>query len=68
MTRWEYRLELVHTDHDHDPEASVRALDRLGTDGWEAVGIAPATAARHGLGVESSAFVVLLKRSRRSTR
>ena len=59
VTTWEYRLETVHTDKGHDPLA---AIDELGREGWEAVGIAPATASRHGLGVESSEFVVLLKR------
>jgi|GEM_PF-3147647 hypothetical protein len=62
-TAWEYHLEIVHTDNGRDPLASMARLDELGRDGWEAVGLAPATASRHGLGVESSEFVVLLKRT-----
>jgi hypothetical protein len=37
-------------------------LDALGAVGWEAVGFSPSQAASHGLRVETSEHVVLLKR------
>lgn len=64
--RWKYRLETIELpgkDEDAAKAAALRALDRLGGDGWEAVGFAPSHAASHGLRVETTRFVVLLKRA-----
>lgn len=65
--RWEYRLEVVHLGG-KDGGATSRAdaaamLDALGDDGWEAIGFSPSQAASHGFRVETSEYVVLLKRS-----
>jgi hypothetical protein len=70
--RWEYLLEVVHLGG-KDGGASSRAeaasiLDGLGRDGWEAVGFSPSQASSHGLRVETSEHVVLLKRPRRAPR
>lgn len=67
-TRWEYRLEVVHLSG-KDGGARSRAdatemLDALGAAGWEAVGFSPSQAASHGLRVETSEYVVLLKRTK----
>jgi hypothetical protein len=65
-TTWEYRLEtlsLPAKDDDHARTEATRALDALGADGWEAVGFSPSHAASHGLRVETTRYVVLLKRS-----
>lgn len=64
MTKWEYRMALVHTNHDRGEPDPVEVLNELGDEGWEAVALVPTTASRHGLGVESSNFLVLLKRPR----
>lgn len=63
---WEYRLEVIHLAGRQD-SATARAeavsdLDLLGRDGWEAVGFSPAQASSHGLRVETTQYVVLLKR------
>ena len=39
-------------------------LDDLGRHGWEAVGFSPSQASSHGLRVETTEHVVLLKRRR----
>jgi hypothetical protein len=69
--QWEYRLEVVHLGGRNDGESArayaVSTLDELGHDGWEAVGFSPSNASSHGLHVETTQYVVLLKRSRRST-
>lgn len=65
-TRWKYRLETVEL-HGKDEEAAVataqRALDKLGSEGWEAVGFSPSHASSHGLRVETTRYVVMLKRA-----
>ena len=66
--RWEYRLEDLALPGKPDPADSASAivgLDELGSEGWEAVGFAPSHAASHGLRVETTRYVVLLKRARR---
>ena len=67
--RWEYRLELIDlVDKDTGPAsraAAVSALDVLGRDGWEAVTFSPSHASSHGLRVETTQYVVLLKRRKR---
>ena len=67
--RWEYLLEVVHLGGKDGGAASradaAAALDALGRDGWEAVGFSPSQASSHGLRVETSEHVVLLKRPRR---
>jgi len=68
-TPWEYRLETLTIPGKDDDRArgeATRALDTLGADGWEAVGFAPSHAASHGLRVETTRYVVLLKRPRAS--
>jgi hypothetical protein len=68
-TRWEYRLEVVHVAGNDDGPARAEAastLNALGHDGWEAVGFSPARASGHGLRVETTDYVVLLKRRRRA--
>jgi hypothetical protein len=65
-TPWEYRLEtLTIPGKDDDPARleATRALNELGADGWEVVGFAPSHAASHGLRVETTRYVALLKRS-----
>ena len=65
VARWEHRFEVVHLsgkDHDASRGAAEAALDALGADGWEVVGFSPANAASHGLHVETTEYVVLLKR------
>lgn len=61
---WEYRLETITLPKDDDRARSeaTRTLDTLGADGWEAVGFSPSHAASHGLRVETTRYVVLLKR------
>jgi hypothetical protein len=72
VERWEYRLEVVHLGGKDGGVASradaAAALDTLGKDGWEAVGFSPSQASSHGLRVETSEHIVLLKRPRRSSR
>lgn len=67
-TRWEYRLEVVHLGGKDGGSASradaAEMLDALGEAGWEAVGFSPSQAASHGFRVETSEYVVLLKRPR----
>ena len=68
MSRWEYRIEtltLPGKDDDDARLAATGALDSLGADGWEAVGIAPSHAASHGLRVETTRYVVLFKRAKK---
>ena len=62
--KWEYRLEAVQLPpNDAAQRAEVVALlDTYGRDGWEAVGFSPSHAASHGLRVETTQYVVLLKR------
>ena len=66
VTRWEHRLEIVHLAGKDHGEASrtdaVAMLDALGADGWEVVGFSPSNAASHGLRVETTEYIVLLKR------
>ncbi len=62
---WEYRLETIALparDDGHGRDEATQALDALGADGWEAVGFSPSHAASHGLRVETTRYVVLLKR------
>ena len=64
-TRWEYRLETITVPGKDDVgalHAAVAELDALGVDGWEAVGVSPSHASSHGLRVETTRYVVLLKR------
>ena len=65
-TRWEYRLEVVHLVGKDDGATSradaVSTLDMLGRDGWEVVGFSPSHASSHGLRVETTQYVVSLKR------
>jgi hypothetical protein len=67
IARWEYRLEVIHLSGNDDGATSradaVSTLDTLGRDGWEVVGLSPSHAASHGLRVETTEYVVLLKRS-----
>jgi hypothetical protein len=69
VTQWEYLLEVVHLGGKDGGAASragaVADLDVLGRDGWEAVAFSPSQASSHGLRVETSEHVVLLKRPRR---
>ena len=63
--KWEYKLELLDLPGKDDPARRVAAadsLDALGHVGWEAVGFSPSHASSHGLRVETTRFVVLLKR------
>jgi hypothetical protein len=63
---WEYRLEtlsLPAKDDDRARNEATAALDALGAEGWEAVGFSPSHASSHGLRVETTRYVVLLKRS-----
>ena len=65
VTRWEHLLEVVHLsgkDHDATRAEAVATLDALGADGWEVVGFSPANASSHGLHVETTDYIVLLKR------
>jgi hypothetical protein len=67
--RWEYRLEVMHLGG-KDGGAASRAdaasmLDTCGRDGWEVVGFSPSHASSRGLSVETTEFVVLLKRPAR---
>ena len=65
-TRWEHRLEIIHLAGKDDEAAraeAVSVLDALGADGWEVVGFSPSHAASHGLRVETTEYVVLLKRA-----
>jgi hypothetical protein len=41
---------------------AVSGLDTLGQDGWEVVGLSPSQASSHGLRVETTEYVLLLKR------
>jgi hypothetical protein len=70
-SRWEYRFEAVHLDG-KDGAASrqnaIAALDELGEDRWEAVGLLPSHASSRGLHVETTEFVVLFKREQRRAR
>lgn len=62
---WEYRLETIALpakDDDRARSEATSALDALGADGWEAVGFSPSHASSHGLRVETTRYVVLLKR------
>ena len=43
---------------------AVSTLDVLGDDGWEVVSFSPSHAASRGLSVETTEYVVLLKRPR----
>jgi len=61
MTRWEHRLEVIDLAAGNGLPA-VGVLDELGAQGWEVVGFAPSKAAGHGLHVETSAYLVLMKR------
>jgi hypothetical protein len=63
-TRWEYRIEVVQLAGRE--AGATAALDDLGRDGWEAVGFSPSRASGHGLRVETTEHVVLLKRRRRA--
>jgi hypothetical protein len=66
---WTYRLDTITVPGKDDADAlaaATEALDALGADGWEAVGIAPSHASSHGLRVETTRYVVLLKRPRGS--
>ena len=64
--QWEYRLEVIHLGGKDDGKASrdeaVATLDLLGRERWEAVGFSPSQASSHGLRVETTQHVVLLKR------
>jgi hypothetical protein len=69
VTRWEYRIEVValsgrNADDDTRRADAAAALDDLGRHGWEAVGFSPSQASSHGLRVETTEHVVLLKRRR----
>jgi hypothetical protein len=70
VARWEYRLEVMHLGGKDGGAASrvdaAAILDALGAEGWEAVGFSPSQASSHGLRVETSEHVVLLKRSKTS--
>jgi hypothetical protein len=64
---WEYAIrEYVQEWGEQTEERSMSAflteLNRLGQDGWEAVGMAPRT--HYDRGGDSFTFVVLLKRLR----
>ena len=62
--RWEYKLEILELDKDDADhrQAAASPLDALGHQGWEAVGFSPSHASSHGLRLETTRFVVLLKR------
>ncbi len=65
-TRWEYRIEVMNLLDDHGTAASepaAAALGLLGRDGWEVVGVSPSRASSHGLRVETTQHVLLLKRA-----
>ncbi len=63
MTVWEHRFVRVHLGPKDDLDTARRALDDLGLDGWEAVGFSPAHASGHGLSVDTTEYVVLLRRA-----
>ncbi len=68
---WEYKLEIFHITGKDDAAAragAVAALNVLGREGWEAVGFSPSQASSHGLRVETTQHVVLLKRQARATK
>jgi hypothetical protein len=69
--RWEYRVERFHIAGDPDTAAAradaVASLNALGRDGWEVVGFSPSHASSHGLRVETTQHLVLLKRRTRSS-
>jgi hypothetical protein len=71
-TQWEYLIEVVHLGGKDGGAASrvdaAITLDVLGRDGWEAVGFSPSQASSHGLRVETSEHVVLLKRPKRAAK
>jgi hypothetical protein len=68
VPHWEYRFEIVSVP-DRDAGAATELLDELGAQGWEAVGFSPAEATSHGLrSVQTTEYVVLLKRPRSRTR
>jgi hypothetical protein len=62
--RFEYRIESLTLAGGADAAGEAASeLDRLGADGWEAVGVAPSHANGRGLHVETTRFLVLLKRA-----
>lgn len=64
-TRWEYRLEVVTLsgkEGDAKRGEAIVTLDALGRDGWEAIALSPSHASSHGLRVETTEYVALLKR------
>jgi hypothetical protein len=69
---WEYAIREYaqawgEPNEDRSMAAFLAELNRLGEQGWEAVGIAPRTHYDHGggpAGWDSYTFVVLLKRLR----
>ena len=64
-TRWEYALEVLNLagkDGVASRADAVATLDSLGRDGWEAISLSPSHASSHGLRVETTDYVVLLKR------
>ena len=71
-TKWEYQLDVIHLGGKDSGESAradaVSTLDALGDNGWEVVGFSPANASSHGLRVETTQFVVLLKRAKRPTK
>jgi hypothetical protein len=69
LTKWEYRVEVVQLggrNADTTRAEVASALTALGRDGWEAVGFSPSHASSHGFSVETTQYVVLLKRPARS--
>ena len=70
-SRWEYRFEAMHLDGKDGAvsrQDAAAALDELGGDRWEAIGLLPSHASSRGLHVETTDFVVLLKREQRGGR
>ena len=71
VSRWEHRLEVLHLagkDEDGARAEAVAVLDAAGRDGWEAVGMSPSHASSHGLRVETTTYVVLLRRPLKTSR
>ena len=69
IAKWEYRVEVVQLGGKVPDAARAEVaaeLTALGRDGWEAVGFSPSHASSHGFSVETTQYIVLLKRPVRS--
>ena len=64
--RWEHHFEVLELAGKRGDDAmradAIATLDALGRDGWEVVGLTPSHASSHGLRVETTEYIALLKR------